>query len=382
MKASTLLLLLFFHSLLSYALPLDSIGVEKKNGKVYIIHKVEAKESLYSIARKYGVKVDDIKRANPNVNAEELKTGQTILVPSKYSTESTANKESQSDKIHVVKKGESYFKISQKYKVDMDLIKKANQNKELKTGDKIKIPSPKAEAPKEKENNSVKKPTQTNEVSDGKQYKIHVVQAKETLYGISNKYKVSVDEIKKANPSLAEGLKTGMEIKIPIKGKTTETANNKKQTTTQQSTKNNKKTEPTGTPNTGKSNENKAEVEEKEKPKDPVQEVPVVTHVPETPSSQETVKSNGGFEKVEEKGMAELMESKEDSPKFQALHRTATVGTIIQVINAENGQKIFVRVIGRLEGGSTNTVIKLSQRAMDRLQAKGPKISVQLSYIP
>ncbi|HJY12799.1 MAG TPA: NlpC/P60 family protein, partial [Flavobacterium sp.] len=45
---------------------------------------------------------------------------------------------------------------------------------------------------------------------------LHEIQAKETLWGISKKYNVSVDDLKKANPSLeTEGLKIGQQINIP-----------------------------------------------------------------------------------------------------------------------------------------------------------------------
>src|SRR5690606_27690785 len=47
----------------------------------------------------------------------------------------------------------------------------------------------------------------------------HEVLAKETLWGISKKYKVSVEDLKKANPLLeSEGLKIGQQIVIPSKG--------------------------------------------------------------------------------------------------------------------------------------------------------------------
>lgn len=52
------------------------------------------------------------------------------------------------------------------------------------------------------------------------------------------------------------------------------------------------------------------------------------------------------FNKVTESGFAEVIEGNSDSPKYLALHKTAPVGTIIQVKNEANGQKLFVRVIG------------------------------------
>jgi LysM repeat protein len=50
----------------------------------------------------------------------------------------------------------------------------------------------------------------------GKVYYIHLVLKKQTLYSISRHYGVSIDELKKYNPQLAEGLKEGDRLAIPV----------------------------------------------------------------------------------------------------------------------------------------------------------------------
>ena len=51
---------------------------------------------------------------------------------------------------------------------------------------------------------------------DGDRYVLHTVMPKQTLYGISKKYNVSIEELTKANPILEEGgLKINQVIKIP-----------------------------------------------------------------------------------------------------------------------------------------------------------------------
>jgi len=52
-------------------------------------------------------------------------------------------------------------------------------------------------------------------VVDGIEYEMHKVKRKETLFGISKQYDVTIDAITKANPELKDGLKKGMKIKIP-----------------------------------------------------------------------------------------------------------------------------------------------------------------------
>lgn len=63
--------------------PQISISSEKVkvNGEVMYVHKVKAKETLYSIAKAYNVTVDDIVRTNDTLKAG-LKEGMTIYIPS------------------------------------------------------------------------------------------------------------------------------------------------------------------------------------------------------------------------------------------------------------------------------------------------------------
>lgn len=57
------------------------------------------------------------------------------------------------------------------------------------------------------------------------QTRSHTVVSQETLYGISKEYGISIEDLKKLNPELNEGLKEGMLLKIPdLKASTPETA--------------------------------------------------------------------------------------------------------------------------------------------------------------
>jgi rare lipoprotein A (peptidoglycan hydrolase) len=87
--------------------------------------------------------------------------------------------------------------------------------------------------------------------------------------------------------------------------------------------------------------------------------------------------------RVSEKGIAEVITGTGESAKFLALHKSAPVGTIIQVSNPMNNISIFVRVIGKLPatGENDKIVIKLSQSAYERLNAIDKKFLVDLSYI-
>lgn len=70
------------------------------------------------------------------------------------------------------------------------------------------------------------------EIRDGQRYKIHVVEAGNTLYGLHVKYKVSIEEIIEANPTTAQGLQPGMKLYIPYNPTEEELAKEKRPTTT------------------------------------------------------------------------------------------------------------------------------------------------------
>ena len=68
---------------------IDTVNKEKSN--IYednpsnnefsiVKHKVEPKETLYSISKKYGVSVDEIKTQNENILAKGLQSGQEISI--------------------------------------------------------------------------------------------------------------------------------------------------------------------------------------------------------------------------------------------------------------------------------------------------------------
>jgi peptidoglycan endopeptidase LytE len=127
----------------------------------FIKHKISKGENLTIIAKKYGVKPKDITEANPDA-PKTLKLNSVLLIPN----------------------------INQKVKDKAVAVKS----------------TPTSTTP-------ITKPT---EVAATTTSDLHEVQAKETLWGISKKYSISVDDLKRANPLLEkEGLKIGQQINIP-----------------------------------------------------------------------------------------------------------------------------------------------------------------------
>ncbi|MCV9930770.1 LysM peptidoglycan-binding domain-containing protein [Flavobacterium sp. LS1R47] len=101
---------------------------------------------------------------------------------------------------HKIQKGETAYFIAQKYNVSLEEIYKLNPESQngLKDSQIIRIPI-----------NSPVKEKETKQLT-------HTVTAKETLFGLSKQYNVSVEAIQNANSSvLTDGLKMGQELIIP-----------------------------------------------------------------------------------------------------------------------------------------------------------------------
>ena len=188
----------------------------------FIKHKISKGENLSVIAKKYGVKVKDIADANPNA-PKVLKLNSTLLIPNK--NKSTAKTKSKNEEIavndtplntsgtHEVASKETLWGISKKYNVSVDDLKKANPSLEtegLKIGQQIIIPS----------NNIVsinEKPVETaTEVVSTDVELYREVKAKETKYGISKEYGITVAELERQNPSIKGKVPVGYLLKIRV----------------------------------------------------------------------------------------------------------------------------------------------------------------------
>ena len=82
-----------------------------------IIYTVKKGDSLYSIATKYNVTVNDIKKLN-NLSSNNLSIGQKLNIPSNSNTSSSTT--------YIVKSGDSLYEIARRYNTTVDSIKKKN----------------------------------------------------------------------------------------------------------------------------------------------------------------------------------------------------------------------------------------------------------------
>lgn len=138
--------LLLFASLTTLAnSKLDSIGVENLNGKKVILHQVEAKESYYSLSRKYKVSPQIIMDFN---KGKVLQPSETVKIPTTLdftnkptSFSSATNTKVGKEVIHKVIAKETLYSIASKYNMRVDDLKLLNNltNSGLSIGQSLKV---------------------------------------------------------------------------------------------------------------------------------------------------------------------------------------------------------------------------------------------------
>lgn len=164
----------------------DYMGVPYKFNSSENYYVVKNGDTLWSIARRYGLTINEIKNAN-NLDNNTLSIGQTLYLPVKELTKEEVS-------IYTVKPGDTLYSISKKYNITIDRLKALNNltNNILSVGQKLIVSDNMT-----KNNNS------------------YVVQKGDTLYGIANKFGVNVDTLRLINKLNSNTLKIGEILIIP-----------------------------------------------------------------------------------------------------------------------------------------------------------------------
>lgn len=170
---------------------------KQENVNKYAIYKVQPKETLFSISKRFGISVDALKYLN-DLTSTNLSTGQTLIIPKKL-TEKKADQEINADKYisHKVQAKETLYGIARLYAVSIQDIEKANELGEvqIQIGQNLRIP---------------RDLNKTGFITH------KVTERREKLTKIASNYNMSVLDLKKANPKSKEKLKRGQRLKIPL----------------------------------------------------------------------------------------------------------------------------------------------------------------------
>ncbi|WP_281298770.1 LysM peptidoglycan-binding domain-containing protein [Flavobacterium limnophilum] len=181
-------------------------------------HKVAPKETLFAIEKKYGVSDEALKKANPDLEKLGLQIGQTLVIPSNTGSKTVASIP-EKPVYHEVLPKETKFSIAKKYGITIEELEKRNPEiiPNLPIGYQLLI---KGTAPKTDKGVTVATPKETPKpivpkVAPAIRYVDYEVKPKETLYSLSKSSGLSQEEFIQLNPALANGVEVGMVLKVP-----------------------------------------------------------------------------------------------------------------------------------------------------------------------
>ena len=168
----------------------DYVGVTYTppvGSNTYVVKKGD---TLWSIARKNNISVDELKKLN-NLTSNSLSLNQVLKLPTSNNDLSTT---------YTVKSGDTLYKIANQFGLSVNELKSINNlsTNNLSIGQVLKV----------------KKDTSNDNTTSDKS-STYTVKSGDTLYSISKKLNVSVDEIKRANNLTNNLLTVGQILQIP-----------------------------------------------------------------------------------------------------------------------------------------------------------------------
>ena len=178
-------------------------------------YEVQKGDNLFSIAKKFNVSLEDLKKWN-NLNDLNVEQGSKLALvnndeePVKEATYKTEVKITE----HIVDRGENLGIIARKYDVSISDIKDWNkiEDNNIQLGAKL-IVGKKYVVSTDTKNTQTKK--ENIAVNDRDEVKLYYVKKGDSLFSIAKKYPgVSISDLKKWNGIKSERLKAGMKLKI------------------------------------------------------------------------------------------------------------------------------------------------------------------------
>ena len=161
-------------------------------------HIVKKGDTYWTISQAYGVDFNTLLKANGATTSSWLEIGDVVYVPT--------------EKTHTVKKGDTYWLIAQWYGVDFNTLLKANNattSSWLEIGDVVKIPSSTSQGPSSGSSSSQSKPYVT--------YTTYTVKSGDTYWNIANNFGIPMSELLSVNGlSESSAIYAGKKLTIPV----------------------------------------------------------------------------------------------------------------------------------------------------------------------
>lgn len=184
----------------------------EENTQTSDFYEVQKGDNLFSIAKKFNVSIEDLKKWN-NLEDLNVQLGSKLALANKEQTAVVEAPKTETKIVeHKVKKGEYLGTIAKKYNVTVAEIKEWNslEDNNVKLGETLIVS--KKEVAVNETKASKKEDIAASERSEAKLY---YVKKGDSLFSIAKKYPgVTISDIKKWNGIKNESLKPGMKLKI------------------------------------------------------------------------------------------------------------------------------------------------------------------------
>lgn len=202
---------------------------------------LQPKQTIYGLTKQYRISEADLRALNPDLDSN-MKIGSEIVLPlesiSKYGaaqpvvqvttaviekpavTVSSSVIEVEDPNTYQIQDKDNYYKLTRKFNLTQKELFALNpglEEKGLKPGERIIIKgnTTSAVTPASKPEIAVVETENTySTTSIADDYVTYTVQSGDTVFGILNRFGVSLDQLLSLNPNLSSGLKTGMVLKI------------------------------------------------------------------------------------------------------------------------------------------------------------------------
>ncbi len=171
------------------ALPEEAPGQASEEGEG--THRVRSGESLWTIARDYGIDDVSLRRANA-ITGSRIFPGQELSIPSGSGGGSRASFE------HTVRSGESLWTIARAYRTSDEAIRVANglSGSRLLAGQRLTIPG----------------------AGGGGTIMAHIVRPGESLWTIANRHGTTVDDLRRTNGIRSSRIYPGQTLNVLLGG--------------------------------------------------------------------------------------------------------------------------------------------------------------------
>jgi len=241
--------------------------------------------------------------------------------------------------IHKLAPQETYYQLSRTYGVPVKDIMQANNKKNLRIGDTVRIPRGKVATIMLTVPETPNTPHKNQSTPQAEQdiFTEYIVGKKETLYAISRRFDVSVNAIKQTNNLTSDNLREGQILKIP--------------------------------------NNSPQEVAE-------TTPEPAVIEEHQSIDLSDFKPNRYGIRERKERGIGTWMESLGDGQTSLALHKTAPIGTILKITNPMNKSVTFAKVVGKF-GDNQDThdaIVVLSKSVATTLGLLDRRFLIELNY--